>query len=75
MIPLRKPLATVEPTRWARLESKDERVTIRLTTTQRTVLAAAAVARGDELSRYLRECSLIGHSVLQSQAALKVTAG
>lgn len=58
-----------------KVESKDERVTIRLTPTQREALTSAALARGDELSRYLRECAMVGHSVFQSAPSLKVTVG
>jgi len=33
----------------------------------------AARAVGDEVSRYIRECAVMGHSVRQAQAVLKAT--
>lgn len=57
----------------ARMESRDERVTIRLTPSQREMFQAAAVAAGLELSRYIRDCAVMGHSVRQAQAVLKAT--
>lgn len=58
-----------------KVESKDERVTVRFTSTQLAGLTTAALARGDELSRYVRECCMVGHSVFQSAPSLKVTVG
>lgn len=55
------------------MESRDERVTVRMTTTQRTMFADAARAAGEEESRYIRRCAAIGHRVIQSMPDLKAT--
>ena len=57
------------------MESRDERVTIRLTSSQRNMFAAAAAAAGTEISRYIRECAVMGHTVRHAQAVLKATGG
>ena len=67
MIPT-KPPAKVEPP-----QSKDERITFRVTPAQRDLLEAAARGNGDELSRYVRDCVFIGHSMRESQRLLKAT--
>ena len=58
-----------------RMESRDERVTVRLTPSQREALELAARAVGEELSRYIRICALLGHTMRQAQAMGKVTLG
>ena len=63
----RKPLA--------RMESKDERITFRVSFTLKEILAAAALEEGEELSRYVRACVLTGHTVKQSQKLYKATLG
>lgn len=57
----------------AKMESRDERITVRLTPTQREMFEAAALAIGTEMSRYIRECAVMGHTVRQAQAVLKAT--
>ena len=52
---------------FAKMESRDERVTVRLTTTEREEWAAAARQAGEELSRYFRRCARIGRNVIQSK--------
>ena len=58
-----------------KMESRDERVTVRFTSTQRIMLAAAALAHGEELSRYIRRCALTGHSLNEALPGLKATGG
>jgi uncharacterized protein (DUF1778 family) len=58
-----------------KVESKDERITFRVTPTLHEVLDAAARANGDELSRYVRDCVVMGHTMRESQRLLKVTVG
>ena len=65
--PDRKPLA--------KLESKDERITTRVAASIKELLNDAAIAEGDDLSTYCRECLLTGHTVKQAQKLLKVTVG
>lgn len=57
----------------AKMESRDERVTVRFTPTEIDVLRLHALASGDELSRYIRKCSLMGDSLRESIPALKAT--
>lgn len=67
---LRRPLAKLlsrQP------ESRDERVTVRLTPTQREMFAGAALSVGTELSRYIRDCACMGHSIREAQSILKAT--
>jgi uncharacterized protein (DUF1778 family) len=59
----------------AKMESRDERVTIRLTPTQREMFEEAARAIGEELSRYIRGCAVMGHTIKQAQSLLKATGG
>ena len=66
-------MPTVERKPLAPMESRDERVTVRLTPTQRAMFADAARAAGTELSRYLREVAIFGHTVRQAQNVLKAT--
>lgn len=63
MIPDRRPPV--------RMESRDERVTVRLTPTQRAMFEDAARQIGEELSRYIRSCAVMGHTVKQAQSVLK----
>lgn len=56
-----------------KMESRDERVTIRLTSSQRAQLEDAARSEGEELSRYIRRCAFMGHSMNAAQANLKAT--
>jgi uncharacterized protein (DUF1778 family) len=56
-----------------KMESRDERVTIRMTSAQRAELAEAARLAGEELSRYIRRCAFMGHSMSEAQAHLKAT--
>ncbi|MDD5304780.1 MAG: hypothetical protein PHS14_16920 [Elusimicrobia bacterium] len=48
-------------------------MTIRLTPTQRAQLADAARSEGEELSRYIRRCAFMGHSMAAAQAHMKAT--
>lgn len=57
------------------MESRDARIGVRLTETERDEYARAALAEGEELSRYVRGCLSIGHKVRQAGGALKVTVG
>jgi hypothetical protein len=43
-----------------KMESRDERVTVRLTPTELAMFAQAAAAIGIEVSRYLRDCARMG---------------
>ena len=63
----RKPLA--------KLESKDERIAYRVAISVKRLLADAALAEGDDLSTYCRNCMLMGHTMKQSQKLLKATVG
>ena len=58
-----------------RMESRDARIGVRLTETEREELARAAFEAGEELSRYVRGCLSIGHKVRQAGGALKVSLG
>lgn len=57
----------------ARMESRDERICFRVTASQRELLETAARLEGDELSRYIRACVFMGHSMKESQKLLKGT--
>lgn len=63
----RKPLA--------KLQSKDEHIGFRVPDAIKRLLAEAAVAEGDDLSTYCRDCMLMGHTLKQSQKLLKATVG
>lgn len=56
-----------------KLESRDVRITVRFTPSQRDALALAAGLVGEELSRYIRHCALMGHTMRQVQAMGKAT--
>ena len=72
-LPDRKPIVKMESR--FKLESRDARIGVRVTDTQREELEAAAIAEGKDLSTYSRECLSIGHKVKQAGGALKVTLG
>lgn len=57
----------------AKMESRDARITIRFTATQRVMFEDAARAAGEEVSRYIRRCALTGHSLAQAIPSLKAT--
>lgn len=57
----RKPLAVAPP------ESRDERITVRLTDTERREWTMAAASEGEELSRFFRRCAVIGRKVREAQ--------
>ena len=65
--PARKPLASVP------MESRDERVTIRLTSTERAEWQAAARQRGEEESRFFRRCAIVGRKVLEARVFSEAT--
>lgn len=56
-----------------KMESRDERITIRFTPSQRSMFEDAARAAGEEVSRYIRRCALTGHSLAQAIPLLKAT--
>ena len=56
-----------------KMESRDERVSVRLTPTEREEWAAAARQYGEELSRYFRRCARIGRNVIQSKLLSEAT--
>lgn len=56
-----------------KMESRDERVTVRFTPSHREMLEVHARARGEELSRYIRRCTLIGDSMDQNLGLLQAT--
>ena len=66
-MPERKPLA--------KLESKDERIAFRVPYSIKAKLCESAVANGDDLSTYCRDCMLRGWMLRQSEAMLKATVG
>jgi len=57
--PARKPLAVVQ--------SRDERITVRLTPSERDEWRRAADTEGEELSRFFRRCAVIGRKVREAQ--------
>lgn len=64
--PDRKPLAPP-------MESRDERLTVRLTSSERADWQAAARRHGEEESRFFRRCARIGRSLLESGAMREAT--
>ena len=48
-------------------------ITVRLTPTQRAMFEEAARAASTEVSRYLREVAILGHTVRHAQNVLKAT--
>jgi len=67
--PSRKPLAHVP------MESRDERVTVRLTATEMAEWQAAARRAGEETSRYFRRCASIGRKVREANLLSEATGG
>lgn len=63
----RKPLA--------RTESRDERITVRLTETERAEWKRAADAVDEELSRYFRRCAVIGRNVREAKRLAQAAEG
>lgn len=51
----------------APMESRDERITVRLTPSERAEWQSVANAEGEELSRYFRRCAVIGRKVREAQ--------
>lgn len=58
--PARKPLT--------RIQSRDERITVRLTADELDDWKAAAGKTDEELSRYFRKCAFIGRKVREANA-------
>lgn len=56
-----------------KMESRDERITVRFTLTQRAMFEAAAREAGEEVSRYIRRCAVMGHSMAQAMPGFKAT--
>ena len=65
MIPDRRP-----PTK---MESRDERVTVRLTSTERDEFQRAARQAGEEESRFIRRCARIGLKVREAGGLAEAT--
>lgn len=65
--PARKPVA--------RMESRSEVITFKVTPTEEAEVVTAAFAEFGPggVSRYVRDCLFIGHSMKQAQARLKRT--
>lgn len=63
----RKPLA--------RTESRDERVTVRLTPTERSEWQATADSFDEEISRCIRRCADIGRKVREGRRAAQAAEG
>ena len=61
----RKPLAKVTP------QTRDERLTVRLTTDERDDWRGAAERYGEEMSRYSRRGARIGRNLLEAQTLAK----
>jgi hypothetical protein len=55
------------------MESRDERVTIRFTSTERADWQAAARQRGEEESRFIRRCAIVGRKVLEARVLGEAT--
>lgn len=67
MIPARPPLA--------KMESRDDRLTVRLTPTERLEWEEAARRFGEETSRYFRRCAFIGRKVREAGVLAEATGG
>jgi hypothetical protein len=63
--PARKPLGP--------MESRDERLTVRLTSTERRDWQDAARRAGEEESRFFRRCALIGRKVREARVLDEAT--
>lgn len=61
----RKPLAPMGP------QTRDERVTVRMTTPELDGWKHDAAEYGEETSRYLRRCATIGRNLLKAQQLAK----
>lgn len=55
-----------------RTESRDEILAFKVTATEKEEIVRAAGGFG-EVSRYIRDCLFIGHSMKQAQTRLKAT--
>lgn len=64
-MPDRKPLVP--------MESRDERVTVRLTPTEREEFRVAARRAGEEESRFIRRCARIGLKVREANGIIEAT--
>jgi hypothetical protein len=49
-----------------RIQSRDERITVRLTSAERADWIAAAGKADEELSRFFRRCAVIGRKVREA---------
>lgn len=67
----RKPLARIDPL--PPMESRDERVTVRLTPTERLEFRVAARRSGEEESRFIRKCARIGLKVREANGLAEAT--
>ena len=50
-----------------RVQSRDERITVRLTSDERADWKQAADGADEELSRYFRRCAVIGRKVREAR--------
>ena len=57
------------------MESRDERITVRLTPTELARFRGHAFIAGEEVSRYIRRCALLGDSLRQHIPELQGTGG
>lgn len=57
------------------MESRGERVTVRLTPTELAMFASGAAGVGIEISRYLRDCARMGHKLRDAGVLAQVTGG
>ena len=65
--PARKPTA--------RMQSRDERITVRLTADELADWRAASGKADEELSRYFRRCAVIGRKVREANALVQAAGG
>lgn len=66
---------TVERKPLARVESRDERITVRLTPSERAAWKATADAFDEEISRCIRKCADIGRKVREGRRAAQAAEG
>ena len=59
----------------AKMESRSERLTTRLTPTEHDEWTIAARQAGEELSRYFRRCAVIGRKVREAKLLGEGTGG
>lgn len=64
-VPARKPPV--------RMQSRDNRLSVRLTDDERAGWNAAARLAGEEVSRYFRRCARIGRRVLEAGVGVEAT--